>query len=140
MDCLTLEIRIFSNSLYRKIMSRIDSNLTMHQSLILGCITAAADRNVTQKEIEELFSIRRSTANHMFQLMEKNGYITRTQSCEDARVKVIGITEKGVAAHKEFADKLIEFERQLLGECSEEEIKAFRATMGKLWNNISKED
>lgn len=140
MDCLTLEIRIFSNGLYHKIMSRVDSNLTMHQSLILGYITSHADRPVTQKEIEELFCIRRSTANHMFQLMEKNGYINRTQSCEDARVKVIGITDKGVGAHKEFSGKLNEFEKQLLQGCSEAEIKAFRNTMGKLWRNISEED
>lgn len=140
MDCLTLEIRIFSNGLYRKIMSKVDSNLTMHQSLILSYITAHADRPVTQKEIEELFCIRRSTANHMFQLMEKNGYISRTQSSEDARVKVLSITDKGVGAHKEFSNKLSEFENQLLQGCSEEEIQAFRNTMGKLWRNISEED
>ena len=93
LDCLTLEIRILANHLYQKVMEEVDGKLSMHQGLILGHIIKNESCPITQKEIEELFSIRRSTANHMFQLMEQNGYISREVSSEDARVKVIRITE-----------------------------------------------
>ncbi len=136
-DCLTLEIRILANRLYQTVMADMDGQLTMHQSLILGYVITHNERQITQKEIEELFSIRRSTANHMFQLMEKNGYIRRDSSLSDARAKVIVATELGIQAHNKFSAKLIAFEKQLRSGFSKDEMKMFRIMMRKLWNNIN---
>ena len=45
------------------------------------------DRDIFQKDFEEKFSIRRSTASNMLKLMEKDGYIKRVSVENDARLK-----------------------------------------------------
>lgn len=139
LDCLTLEIRILANRLYQKVMMGIDGNLTMHQYWILEHIMVHRDRPVTQKEIEQLFSIKRSTANHMFQLMERNGYITRGVSAEDARIKAIHITEAGICVRNQVSAQFQEFEKQLRMDFSEEELVSFRSMMRRLWDNANME-
>ena len=138
-DCLTLEIRILANCLYQKALSDVDDNLTIHQYWILEHIIVHHDHQVTQKEIEELFSIKRSTANHMFRLMEKNGYIIREVSREDARMKVILITEAGTRVHDRAFAQFQKFEMQLKKDFSEEELKTFRSMMLRIWNNANSE-
>lgn len=135
LDCLTLEIRMLANHLYQRVLSGADHALTMHQGLILGHIIANRDQQITQKEIEELFSIRRSTANHMFQLMEQNGYISRTVSPADTRMKVIQITKSGFQAHAQFHRQFQAFETQLRTGFSDQELALLRMMMRKLWNN-----
>ena len=75
----------------------------------------------------------------MFQLMEKNGYIIRKVSGEDARMKVILITESGTRVHDKAFAQFQKFEMQLKKDFSEEEIKTFRSMMLRLWNNASSE-
>lgn len=138
-DCLTLEIRMLGKHLYQKVMAGVDNNLSLHQFLILGQIITNKDRPITQKEIEELFSIRRSTANHMFQMMEKNGYISREVSPTDARMKVIHITKTGFQAHDKFQTRFIQIERQLRKGFSEHELEMFRTMMRRIWSNADLE-
>lgn len=138
-DCLILEIRILGKRLYQKVMADVDNNLSLHQYLILGQIIANGDCPITQKRIEELFSIRRSTANHMLQLMEKNGYISREVSPTDARMKVIRITESGFQAHDKFQTHFQQIERQLRNGFSEPELEMFRTMMRRIWNNADLE-
>ena len=138
-DCLILEIRILGNRLYQKVMADVDNNLSLHQCLILGQIIANGDRPITQKKIAELFSIRRSTANHMLQLMEKNGYISREVSSTDARMKVIQITESGFQAYDKFQTHFQQIERQLRNGFSEPELEMFRTMMRRIWNNADLE-
>lgn len=138
-DCLTLEIRILANCLYQKVMADMDDNITMHQGLILGYIITHNDRQVTQKEIEELFHIQRSTANHMFQLMEKNGYVFREISPTDARMRVICVTESGRSVHNKFSMQLQKFEKQLRNGFSEKELEMFKTMMRQIWVNSNTE-
>ena len=59
------------------------------------------DRDIFQKDFEEKFSIRRSTASNMLKLMEKDGYIKRVSVENDARLKKIVLTDKAVKIHTE---------------------------------------
>lgn len=89
--------------------------------------------------MEELFSIRRSTANHMFRLMEKNRYISREVLPTDTRMKVIRITEFGFQAHDKFQTRFQQIERHFRNGFSEHELEMFRAMMRRIWNNVDLE-
>ena len=99
--------------------------LTVRQAWVLKFLVCQGDGAAAQRDIEERFSIRRSTASHMLTLMENNGYIKRVPVPEDARMKHIVVTEKGLAAHERMADRLIRFEAMLQKGMTDEELAGF---------------
>ena len=64
---LGLEVRILSNLIYNRLnqITMEVENLTIHQYWVLSYLTASSGKEVYQKEIEQLFSIKRSTTNEM---------------------------------------------------------------------------
>ncbi|MCB7320433.1 MarR family winged helix-turn-helix transcriptional regulator [Lacrimispora sp. 210928-DFI.3.58] len=134
-----LEIRTLSNLIHRKInqmVSEEEDNLTAHQNWVLHYLYTHQDSDVMQRDIEAQFSIRRSTASHMLQLMEQNGYIKRLSVPEDARMKRLVITEKGLEARARMRERLDRFERLLQAGLSEEELSLFSQIIERLKQNI----
>ncbi len=110
--------------------------LTVRQAWVLKFLVCQGDGAAAQRDIEERFSIRRSTASHMLTLMENNGYIKRVPVPEDARMKHIVVTEKGLAAHERMADRLIRFEAMLQKGMTDEELENFLSIIQRLEENI----
>lgn len=134
-----LEIRTLSNLIHRKInqmASEEEDNLTAHQNWVLHYLYTHQDSDVMQRDIEAQFSIRRSTASHMLQLMEQNGYIKRLSVPEDARMKRLVITEKGLEARARIRERLDRFEMLLQAGLSEEELSLFSQIIERLKQNI----
>ena len=65
----------------------VDDHPTGVQGWIIGYLYRNRDKEVFQRDIQEQFSIRRSTVTGILQLMEKNGLITRSSVEQDARLK-----------------------------------------------------
>ena len=115
------QIRTLSNIINRKVnqmISEEEDNLTAHQSWVLNYMTQHMEQDIMQRDIEKQFSIRRSTASHMLQLMEKSGYIQRVSVPDDARMKKLIITEKGLEAQKRMKDRIRRFEEMLQADLS----------------------
>ena len=87
---------------------RNEKQLTGTHGYILGYLAKHADTPVYQRDIEQHFGIRRSSASNVLGLMERNGLIERRPVKEDARLKRIVMTPKGVALH---TDTVNAFER-----------------------------
>jgi len=132
-----LEIRIVSNLIYNK-MNRLTmeaENVSAHQCLILQCLANKRDSDVYQKDIEELFSIRRSTANQMLRTLEERGLIQRIQSPDDARKNLLVLTDKGEAACKNLNESMELLLKELIGNIDRKELEQFQITLRKLWHN-----
>lgn len=132
-------IRTFSNLINRKVNEMIveeEDSLTPQQGWVLCYLVKNLGREVFQKDLEEQFTIRRSTANHMMQLMERNGYIERISVPEDARMRRIMLTPKGTDAHVRIKDRLNRFEALLQKDFSEEEILLFLGMIERMEKNI----
>ena len=72
-DHIGFQIRILSNLINRKINQMVaeeEEMLTPHQGWVLNYMTQHREQDIMQRDIEKKFSIRRSTASHMLQLME----------------------------------------------------------------------
>ena len=86
------EIRTLSILIQRKINQMVaeeEETLTANQLWVLEFLVGRGEEETVQRDIEEKFSIRRSTASHMLTLMENNGYIKRLPVPQDARMKRI---------------------------------------------------
>ncbi|MGN0354352.1 MAG: MarR family winged helix-turn-helix transcriptional regulator [Muricoprocola sp.] len=135
---LGLEIRVLANLIYNRAnqVSMKDENLSIHQCWILQHLKENEGKEVYQKDIEQLFSIKRSTANQMLRGLETKNYIQRNISSEDARRNILTITESGEAAYNRLAQELYQVIKKLYGDIPQEELEQFQVTLRKLWKNI----
>ena len=135
---LGLEVRVLSNLIYNKLNQATmeTEGLTIHQCWILQHLVDNLDKEIYQKDIEQLFSIKRSTANQMLRTMETRGFIRRNTSSDDARRNVLTVTEAGMEADQHLREKLYQFMKKFHGDIPRSELEQFQATLRKLWNNI----
>lgn len=94
------------------------------------------DRDIYQRDFEEKFQIRRSTASNILKLMEQSGYITRESVKADARLKKIVLTEKAVNVHNLIVEDIERREKRMRAGISENELKAFFEITEKLRRNL----
>lgn len=138
-DRIGLEIRTLSNLINRKInemVAKEEETLTAHQLRVLKFLVSRGQEETVQRDIEESFSIRRSTASHMLTLMENNGYIKRLPVPQDARMKRILATEKGVEALERMYDRLKRFEAMLSDGMTDGELEEFLDMVRRFQQNI----
>lgn len=135
-----LEIRNLSNLIRRDIEKHADKLECKPNKGVRGWAIdyfyENRDRDIFQKDFEEKFSIRRSTASNMLKLMEKNGFIVRKSVDSDARLKKIVLTEKAVMVHNFIAEDIKKREEKLRKGLTDEEIKAFFSVVQKIKSNI----
>lgn len=127
---------MLSNQIRRKIeRDLVDQGMKVPstQSRIIGFLYKESfKRDIFQKDIEEAFGIRRSSVTNVVQLMDKNGYIERVSVAEDARLKKIVLTDKGLEVQKIIGKVLEEAENSLRGVYSEEELSQLFYLLDKL--------
>ncbi|MNO95813.1 transcriptional regulator SlyA [compost metagenome] len=80
---------------------------------------------------------RRSSVTSVLQLMEKNGYIERVSVCEDARLKKIILTDKGTEIQDKVYSYILEFEKSLRDELSNEELEILTELIDRLMKKIA---
>lgn len=133
------EINILSNKIKRRISHEAAQyGLTSVQARILGFIHHQSNKkDIFQKDIEEELNIRRSSVTSVLQLMEKNGYIKRVSVYEDARLKKIILTEKGLEIDNKVYSCILKFEKSLRDELTYEEINILVALVHKLSKKIA---
>jgi len=94
-------------------------------------------RDIFQRDIELLFSMRRPTATGILQLMEKNGLLLREPVDYDARLKRLILTPKALHFHEEITRKLQAVEDLALRGLTPEEIDTFFRLTEKIRQNLS---
>ena len=99
-----------------------------------------SDKDIFQKDFEEKFSIRRSTASKILKTMEQKGYIERVSVENDARLKKIVLTKKAIEIHQKITRDIELREERLRKGVSAEELKTFFEVMMKFSNNMEEEN
>ncbi len=113
-----------------------DPHPTGAQGWIMGYLYKNRHRDVFQRDIQEQFSIRRSTVTGILQLMEKNGWITRTSVDRDARLKKLELTPKAVELHERVERSIRQVEDQLADSLTAQARKTFLALCEKIRANL----
>lgn len=131
-------VNIFSNRINRRLSKELAQyGITSVQAKIIGFLHREGQkRDVFQKNIEEELDIRRSSVTSVLQLMEKNGYIIRISDVKDARLKKILLTEKGHLTWEKIYTCILDFEKYLEDQMSEEEKNTLISVINRLSNKI----
>lgn len=93
--------------------------------------------DVFQKDIEEEYSIRPSTATELLKKMEKNGLIIRQPLPDDARMKRIIATDKALQYKDIAMHDILSLEDELTKDISKDELEIFFKVIDKMMDNIS---
>ena len=67
---------------------------TEMQGMLLGFLCHNRDQEIFQKDLEEAFYIRRSTASRLLKRLEEEGFVMRCSVSRDARLKQVMATPK----------------------------------------------
>ena len=94
------------------------------------------EKDIFQKDFEERFSIRPSTASKILKTMEDKGYIKRVSVESDARLKKIILTETAVELHKRITADIAAREMRLRQNVTDEELQNFFRVMEKFTANL----
>lgn len=132
-------------TLFHLIKRRIDGyaaechleKLTGVQGWIIGFLYDHEDKqDIFQRDIEAEFSIRRSTATGILQLMEKKGLIRREPVASDARLKKLILTPNAVEHHEAITRMIRTTEAQLTKGLTDEEVETFFSIAEKIRKNV----
>jgi len=140
-DSIGVELRSLNNLIrrYFEFSSHKDEikSVTGNNGWIIGYLADNEGKDIFQKDIEDQFTITRSTASKVLSLMERKGLIRRQAVMQDARLKKIILTEKAWAVSeimKEDAEKL---ERTLIEGFTQEEAETLISYIRRMKENIS---
>lgn len=106
----------------------------------VGYFYSNKDRDIFQRDLEQEFDIRRSTASNILSLMEKNGLIKRESVPYDARLKKITLTDKAVEIQNKIDDNFERLELTMRQGISDEELNTFYNVLDKICNNLERTD
>lgn len=98
------------------------------------------DNDIFQKDFENHFSIRPSTASKILKTMEQKGYINRVAVESDARLKRIVLTDKAIELHKNVISEISKREKRMRKGLDEKQIQIFFDVMEKLCENMEEEN
>lgn len=143
----SIEIKKTHHCLRRYIEAEVDKviggDLTGIQGVVIDFIyykSIEKGEDIYQRDIEERFSVRRSTATIMLQALEKKGYITKESVQHDARLKKLILTEKAIKMHESLDPIVAEFEQSLSEGISEADMEIFLKVLEQIRNNIKKKN
>lgn len=142
---LAFRIKSLNNQI-RRLLERSailnnDAELTGMQYGFLGFIAGQDENtNIYQKDIENRFNIRRSTASEMLKTMEKKGYIERVTDTNDTRLKRIIVTDKAKELNKETKANLEKLQKRLTKGISDKELEMFWVVLEKISDNAEEDN
>ena len=103
----------------------------------MGYLYKHREEDVFQRDLEQAFRIRRSSASRLLSRMEEQGLIRRESVAQDARLKKLVLTEKAIALHSSVEARIRRMETMISAGLTEEEMAQFLATAAKIEQNLS---
>ena len=114
----------------------ISGNTTAINRWVISYLYHNRDKDIFQKDIENLFSIRRSTASNMLQLMEQKGLISRVSVEGDARLKKLVLTPRAEEIYLRAQSVKEELDERLIADVSKEELDICVKVLEKMSRNL----
>ncbi len=134
------EIKVISN-LFKRLVGNCENGkyideVTGNNAFIIGYLADHREQDVFQKDLEEVFSVRRSTMSGIIFRMEQKGFLVRVPVDHDARLKKLILTEKGEEVHTLMEKNIAAAEQKLTQDFSEEEKQTLLHLLQKLRANL----
>lgn len=112
------------------------NNLTISQFRVLSYLWKHRGKKINQKMIHDFLEIKPSSLTKLIRILTQKGLIKKTVDSEDARNKIILLTEKGERIKNICLQNIIESEIYLLKDFSSPEIEALTNLLLKIKSRI----
>ena len=138
------QIKVLSNLIKREVgnfgCDKYQDELTGNNMFIIGHLARHREEDVFQKDLEEFFSVRRSTMSTIILRMEQKGFLSRESVSHDARLKKLVLTEKGEQIHEMIESKIEDTEKKLSSGLTEDEKQTLFHLLEKLRQNLESDN
>ena len=125
--------RYFEFSTHKREIEKVTGN----NGYIIGFLADNTEKNVYQKDIEDHFTITRSTASKVLTLMEKKELIKKEAVEQDARLKKIVLTKRAMEIRGIMLEDEKKMERNLIKDFTKEEIETLSSYITRMKENLS---
>lgn len=135
------ELGMLNNLFKRQMacMAEAEDNITGMQAMIVHHLAVSRqDGDLFQRDIENFFQMRRSTATGILQLMEQHGLLRREPVAHDGRLKRLVLTEQAWALESKIERKLQALEELMRDGIDEEELLVWFRVCGRLRANLER--
>ena len=138
-------IKELEKGIVRKIMSETShdemySKPSIAQMQIIKYILKHDGKTIYQRDLEEIFNLRRATISGILKTMEKNNVIIRVCDPNDARGKIVILSDDAKKFFKEKETLFKKIETVLKKDISKEELEIFYKVILKMRDNINRKD
>lgn len=138
-------IKELEKVIVRKIMSETShdemfSKPSIAQMQIIKYILKHDGKTIYQRDLEEVFNLRRATISGILKTMEKNNVIIRVCDPNDARGKIVILSDDAKKFFKEKETLFKKLETVLKKDISKEELETFYKVILKMRDNINRKD
>lgn len=139
-----MELRSLNNLIKRYIENsrhfEYAKKITGTNGWIIAYLAENEDKDIYQKDLEEKFTITRSTISKVITLMEQKGLIEREAVAGDARLKKLSLTPKAKALHKAIVEDLKDIENKLMEGFTEQEKENLFLYFDKMKKNMGTDE
>ncbi len=122
----------FMQNQYNRNLSEL--GLTMAQAKVLYLLFN--DGSQSQSELQKRLFIKGSTMNGIIESMQKRELISKSDSLEDRRTKIIALTEKGRLLEEKLWHEMSQLDQELVTGFSKEEQEVLISWLKRMQNNI----
>lgn len=138
-------IKELEKGIVRKIMSETShdemfSKPSIAQMQIIKYILKHGGKTIYQRDLEEVFNLRRATISGILKTMEKNNVIIRVCDPNDARGKIVILSDDAKKFFKAKETLFKKLETDLKKDISKEELETFYKVILKMRDNINRKD
>ena len=135
-----IELRSLNNLIMRYMENhsskpRVDA-ITGTNGWIIGFLAKNQDRDIFQRDLEQVFGITRSTASKVINLMEKKDLIRRESVPQDARLKKLVLTPKALKISEIMREDSNQLDRTLVAGFSDEELRHLYSYIDRMKHNV----
>jgi len=117
------------------------SGISPSQARVLGFIAIATEnQEIYQKDIEDEFAIRPSSATGLLQALEQQGLIHREAVSEDGRLKRIVLSSKGRGIQPKILALSHFLQKKLKGNLKERDLDVFMRLCGEITRHANQPD
>ena len=111
--------------------------LTPSQFKVIKYLLRHRGEDIRQREIEVAYSMTNPTVTGILNNLEKNGWAMRVENENDARSKLVRLTEKSLSQERELYAVGERLEHEFTAVLSEAEYEELKALLQKLFHSLT---
>lgn len=144
-DSILYEVKQLEKVIFRNISCVQNFNNKVNiipstQMQIIAYMLNNIDKDIYQKDLENILHLRRATVSGVLKTMEKNELIDRIKNEDDIRGKKIILNDKAKNIFKEGKKKIKELEKIAVRDISKEDMNVFLSVINKMKSNIEESE